>query len=178
MTTDLSQPGVGEHVSDDGIVDAVAKTPLERLIEQREIPREEAVIALIDDEAAIARLGGRMLTRETGIRAETAEDGEAGLDLIESFRGRIVVVISDVNMPKKTGPKMLKEASESGALEDVAVVVMSGRMSDNARDIAEATAGRLDPVLIEKPFHAETLVLAVQEACQKVLDKIECASKK
>lgn len=171
MTTEAKQPGEFE-VTTDGSVSAQPKTPLDRLMGQRGIAKEDAAILLVDDEAAISRLGGRALTRATGIKAETAENGEEGLALIKSLNGRLLVVISDVDMPKKRGPAMIHDASAAQLLDGVAVVVMSGRMADNAKEIADSPVGGIDIVTLEKPFGPDELNAAVQRACQKVLDKM------
>lgn len=150
----------------------MAPTPLEELRDRRGIAKEDAAILVVDDEAALARAYGRSLDSATGIKPESGANGEEGLALIRRLKGRLLVVVSDVNMPKKTGPEMIRDASKEQLLDGVAVVVMSGRMLENAKDIADATAGGVSPETLEKPFGLDDLNRAVQMACQKVLDKM------
>ena len=67
--------------------------------------RNDRKILIVDDEADMRAALTAALKGE-GYALETAENGKAALDLIETTDYDLV--ISDVKMPKMTGPELLK----------------------------------------------------------------------
>jgi|GEM_PF-754595 len=185
MVVDARQPGEGEPqemavktdiVPEQAPAEAVTVSPFEQLLERMALQKSEAIVSLVDDEKALRVMLGRALTRALGVATYTAEHGEEGLDLIQQSQGKLCLVVTDINMPKMSGAKMIHKARDKGLIENTPVVFMSGLIQQNAAEIANATTGGISHEILQKPFGIDVLVAAIQSACQKVLDKMENAS--
>ena len=115
-------------------------------------------VLVIDDEAQVRELVIEFL-REHGYQAESAEDGEIGLELALELRPRIILL--DIKMPGVGGVETLKRLRE--LLPHAAVIMMSG-YAEHATALESLMCGAHD--FIEKPFDLEYLerVLAVKMA--------------
>ena len=67
-------------------------------------PGQRGVVLLADDEDAVRSIGRRFLEAD-GWTVLEATDGLEALQTIESFSGRIDLVITDLNMPRVTGQR-------------------------------------------------------------------------
>jgi two-component system cell cycle sensor histidine kinase/response regulator CckA len=87
-----------------------------------------------------------------------AESGEAALAIVDSFKGQIDLIVSDVVMPNMDGPTLIKELA--GRLPGVKIIFVSGYAED-------AFAKSLDPDqefhFLPKPFSLKQLASAVKE---------------
>lgn len=88
-------------------------------------------IALIDDEQMILDLYSRGLAKDFEVL--TANNGKAGLDLIEHEKPDLVLV--DIRMPEMDGLGMLKKMKERGLLT-MPVIILTNLAHDEK--IAEA----------------------------------------
>jgi DNA-binding response OmpR family regulator len=71
-------------------------------------------VLVVDDEPVVLRyLASALQTR--GYANVLAEDGEAGLALFLKFRDEIGLVITDVAMPRMSGPDMVREIRKLGS---------------------------------------------------------------
>ncbi|MFA6305472.1 MAG: response regulator [Candidatus Gracilibacteria bacterium] len=161
------------------MVDGPEKTPLQRLVEARGLGTEgnHAYCAIVDDDEQMRRLMVRVAGRELSLTCLEGVNGEEGAEIIRNNRERIVLVLSDVQMPKASGPDML-EGLEEGSLDKTAVVVASGGMTIGQK----AQLSLLQNIgvvheFVEKPFDGPTLIAAIQGACQKVLDRMGSGAK-
>jgi EAL domain-containing protein (putative c-di-GMP-specific phosphodiesterase class I)/ActR/RegA family two-component response regulator len=113
-------------------------------------------VLLVDDEAAIARSLGRLLTAE-GHRVTTAPDGGQAFDLIQS--STFDVIVSDIRMPGVDGLSLLRAIR--GRDLDVPVVFMTG--SPDLKTAVEAVEHGAFRYLV-KPFDGKELVDLVGRA--------------
>jgi PAS domain S-box-containing protein len=104
-------------------------------------------ILLVEDEDALRSAVKRYLLSR-GFQVIEARDGEEGCQLCAELDGEIDLVLTDVVMPKMSGPEMMKRLRESRP--NLAAIYMSGYT-----DLAIGT-GPLDSVL-QKPFNMNTL---------------------
>jgi CheY-like chemotaxis protein len=117
----------------------------------------QLAILVVDDDAAIRRLVGRMVQR-FGLDVFEADDGQRGLELLQRH-GRVACVILDLHMPGVPGPVALRAMRE--ARPALPVVLISG----NPEDADRVCAG--DPLTtpLLKPF----TVAELREALRCVL---------
>lgn len=114
-------------------------------------------ILVVEDEPAVRELTSRILEGR-GYDVVSADSGPAGIEAC-ARDDTIDLVITDVVMPGMSGPEM---AVEIGARKpELAVLYMSGYTDDFVARAAIAEAGT--PVL-EKPFTADALLAAVDQA--------------
>lgn len=122
--------------------------------------RDEINILVVDDEKIIRDGSERILTRE-GWRAETAENGERGLELINSNGFEILLL--DLMMPGINGIEVLKRAKE--IKPDLLVIVITGYATiENA--VGAMKNGAYD--FIPKPFTPDQLRIVVRRALDKI----------
>lgn len=82
-----------------------------------------ATILVVEDEEALRRLVTRMLKR-MGYRTLEADDGLAGLEAAREAGDALDLVLSDVVMPRLSGPDMAAELRREGS--SIPVAFMSG----------------------------------------------------
>ena len=92
--------------------------------EPGEAPAVTERVLIVEDDPS-TRLGLTELVRTWGYLADSAEDGEDGLQKITSFRPAIVV--TDLVMPRMDGQQLLKALREQDP--DIAVVILTAQGS-------------------------------------------------
>jgi two-component system cell cycle sensor histidine kinase/response regulator CckA len=117
-------------------------------------PGQRGVVLLADDEDAIRWVGRRFLEAD-GWAVLEATDGLEALHVIESFPGRLDLVITDLNMPRVTGRELAEVLSVFRP--GLPVLGVTGFLSAVTHD-------RRLPIL-PKPFTAGSLLQAVRMAC-------------
>ncbi len=115
----------------------------------------QGVILLVDDEEALRDLGQDILTR-FGYRVLLAGTGEEALHICRREKGRINLVILDVNMPGMGGQKCLAELLTIAP--GIKVLIASGYAKDTHSSdfIALGALGYLS-----KPFTLEEMIATV-----------------
>ncbi len=83
-------------------------------------------ILIIDDEKETRQMLNLLLARE-GYQVGTANDGEMGLELMNSFNPRIIIL--DLNMPKMDGIEFLKQLQPE-VDNNYSIIVITGYGSD------------------------------------------------
>jgi DNA-binding response OmpR family regulator len=120
----------------------------------RPLPEARIVILLVEDEVQIRKLVAMLLTCE-GYVVLLAADGDEALDVSRKFSGKIDLVISDVDMPRKCGDELCGElARERPGLKSL--IISSGSS-------AQAVCRAANLPLLPKPFGRRTLTARVQE---------------
>ena len=82
----------------------------------------QIVVVYVEDEPFFAGTVSRMLT-EAGYPTATANDGEAGLELIR--RDKPGLVLLDLVLPKIDGKEVLKQLKADPATKDIPVIILS-----------------------------------------------------
>ncbi len=124
-------------------------------------------LLLVEDNEHDVELA-RAALAESDVRCEVrvARDGQEALDLLRGAEQRPDLVLLDLNMPRVSGPEVLRALKGDAALRDVPVVVFT--TSNEARDReACAVAGADDYVL--KPGRFDQLVETVNRLGQRWL---------
>ncbi len=120
----------------------------------------DAVVLVVEDEAAVARLAGRILER-AGYTVLLAADGVEALEVMAHAERAPRLVLTDVIMPRLGGAELACRLRETWP--GVRVLFMSGYTAD------KLTGAGLDlssAELVGKPFKAQELLAAVR----RVLD--------
>jgi CheY-like chemotaxis protein len=114
-------------------------------------PAGTETILLVEDETALRRSATRILERK-GYRVLTAEDGEEALHMFRMHRDQVALVLSDVVMPRLSGPGLYSALRREGV--QVPFLFMSG-----------STGMQIPPgvPLLQKPWDAGDLLLCIQE---------------
>ena len=114
-------------------------------------------ILIIDDEESVRYSFKRMFENE--YRVLTAEDGNAGLGLIDNADGTIDVVCLDVRMPGMSGIEVLKAIKER--TNTMPVIIMTAH-SDSDTAINAMKEGAFDYLI--KPFEHDQLQEIIEKA--------------
>jgi NO-binding membrane sensor protein with MHYT domain/nitrogen-specific signal transduction histidine kinase/CheY-like chemotaxis protein len=119
-------------------------------------------VLIVEDEEAVRLLAVRALLGR-GYRPLVARNGEEALKASEQHPGPIHLLLTDVVLPRTSGPKLA--ASLVAARPELRVLYMSG-FTENAivhHGVLDSGTG-----FIQKPFTPQTLTLKVQEVLGKV----------
>lgn len=90
-------------------LEQLAERERERLNGRRGVVAGRGRILLVEDEDALRMSISRNLV-ECGYEVELAQDGEEGIEVMRANPGGFDIIISDVSMPIKNGPEMLRDA--------------------------------------------------------------------
>jgi PAS domain S-box-containing protein len=114
-------------------------------------------VLLVEDEGAVRRLIASILEQH-GYRVVVANDGEEALRVYEHCRHRIDLLISDVVMPRMRGTELAAHLRE--LQPEMSFLFISG-YTDPSISAQVVAAGSH---FLQKPFKADTLLRAVNEA--------------
>jgi two-component system cell cycle sensor histidine kinase/response regulator CckA len=111
-------------------------------------------ILVVEDEPMVRRLAVEVLRRH-GYRVLEARDPGDALLVVEQEADRIDLLLTDVVMPRMSGPQLAQRITVSQA--DMRVVFMSGYVDDQLTDDRSE-------LLVAKPFTPQDLLLAIRRA--------------
>jgi two-component system, cell cycle sensor histidine kinase and response regulator CckA len=114
-------------------------------------------ILLVEDGDEVRRVTELQLT-SAGYRVIGAPNGEAALQLATEFEGPIHLLLSDVMMPRMSGPELAHRLMDQRP--GLPVVFMSGYTE---RQVLRRTALTHDRVSLHKPFSLDELLHCVRE---------------
>jgi len=118
-------------------------------------------IIVIDDEA-IMRDGSRRILTKENIDVVTAENGEAGLDLVKASPDAFDVMLLDLMMPGMSGMEVLEHVREIAP--SILVIVVTGYATVDTA-VEAMKKGAYD--FIPKPFTPDQLRIVVHRALEK-----------
>lgn len=121
----------------------------------------EGLVLLIDDEAAVRRLGRHILTR-LGYTVVEAEDGPEGVSLFRERRDEITLVLCDLGMPGMDGWETLDTLR--GIDPQVRVIIASG-FSEEEAGLDERS--ERPQVFMRKPYLRDQVTEAVRIALEQ-----------
>ncbi|HET7535402.1 MAG TPA: response regulator [Candidatus Didemnitutus sp.] len=111
-------------------------------------------ILVVDDSAMIRTAVTKTLVQNNYVITQ-AENGRLGLETWSKDQSAFDLVLSDVFMPEMDGLSMAREIRKLS--RSVPILLMSSKLDENTRWIAEEAGFRLLP----KPFKDEVLLLLV-----------------
>jgi len=111
---------------------------------------ERPYLLAIDDDPDIRRLIGRALSSDYDV--VLASDGEEGLR--HALTSPPDLILSDVSMPRMTGPELLRQLRQEPSLADIPLIILTGDGDDQLR-LRLLRAGAQD--FLVKPFSIEEL---------------------
>lgn len=121
------------------------------------IPCGSETILLIEDELAVRKVTARLLS-SLGYQVLQATDGLNGLEVFHREKDRISLVLTDVIMPRMSGPQFAARLREMNS--QIPVLFLSGH-SDRALDQREALP--CQDRLLQKPVGKAQLATAIRE---------------
>jgi len=133
---------------------------------ERAAMAEPIRILLVDDEEMFLQSIARVLKRK-GLDVHTAPSGPAALKMLG--QGRFDVIVLDVRMPEMDGLTALAEIRRLDP--NLPVVVLSGHIQ--LEQVGKAVCGGACEVLL-KPCPIETLITAIENACERKAIAREC----
>ena len=117
-------------------------------------------ILIVDDEPHIRLLLERSLLdfEDQGVEILIADNGEAGLALIEAERPALVFL--DVMMPKMSGFDVCRRVRKELELEDVYIVLLTAKGQEFDRQRGEEVGAN---IYMTKPFDPDEIRRKVEE---------------
>jgi CheY-like chemotaxis protein len=115
-------------------------------------PEEPPTILLVEDEASLREILHEVLT-DAGYRVLAAAAAGEALAAVQSHRGPIHLMLTDVNLPGTSGPELASQVKHRHAAAQV--LYMSGHTEEI---IARRGTPSSDPSLLKKPFTPSTLL--------------------
>jgi two-component system, cell cycle sensor histidine kinase and response regulator CckA len=120
--------------------------------------RSSPSILVIDDQPTVRRMAHRLLS-EWGFRVFEAESGEEGMEVLETARSGVQLVIVDVVMPLSDGVQVTQRIRERWPTQRT--LYMSAHP---AEVLMQYGLTRLDAPFLAKPFTRDELLTKVSEA--------------
>lgn len=115
-------------------------------------------ILVVDDQPAVRRMAHRLLS-EWGFRVFEAESGEEAIEVLQSARSGVQLVIIDVVMPLADGVQVSRAIQEQWPAQRI--LYMSAHP---AEVLVQYGLSELDAPFMAKPFTRDELLTKVSEA--------------
>jgi two-component system cell cycle sensor histidine kinase/response regulator CckA len=125
------------------------------------LPAGSATILLVEDEAVVRDLAGRILRRQ-GYRTIEAADGHAALRIAGEHAEAIDLLLTDVVMPGGISGRQLAEQL-TALRQDLKVLYISGYTDEMITQYGVLNAG---VAYLQKPFTPDALLRKVQEVLE------------
>ncbi|MFW5921141.1 MAG: ATP-binding protein [Polyangiales bacterium] len=120
---------------------------------------EAETILLVEDEPIVRSLARRVLT-EAGYVVLEAADGQEALEKVAYNEERIDLVVTDVVMPRLSGPQLVARLEET---QPQARVLFVSGYPDPAKGRGDEPGSHLPEPLLAKPFKPDELVRRVRD---------------
>jgi two-component system chemotaxis response regulator CheY len=121
------------------------------------VKAEPLCILTVDDSASMRALLMNSLTQR-GHKVIQAEDGIDALELLDRSDEEIDIIVTDINMPRMDGFKLIKSLREQEKYLDIPIVVLS---TENSAPKEARAAGATGWVV--KPFDADQLEISLRK---------------
>jgi PAS domain S-box-containing protein len=126
-------------------------------LSETNIPTGTETVLVVDNEEALLELTSDLLAR-SGYKVLSARDGIEALETARSFDGTIHLLLTDVTMPKLSGPALAKHMTD--LRPGIRVVFMTGQEELNATPRENTPR---DGEYLQKPFHRDILIRKIRE---------------
>ncbi len=118
-------------------------------------------ILVVDDQPTVRRMAHRLLS-EWGFRVFEAESGEEAMEVLETAKSGVQLVIVDVVMPLTDGVQVTRRIQDHWPSQRI--LYMSAHP---AEVLAQYGLAELDVPFLAKPFTRDELLNKVSEALEK-----------
>lgn len=118
-------------------------------------------ILVVDDQPTVRRMAHRLLS-EWGFRVFEAESGEEAMEVLETAKAGVQLVIVDVVMPLTDGVQVTRRIQDHWPSQRI--LYMSAHP---AEVLAQYGLAELDVPFLAKPFTRDELLNKVSEALEK-----------
>ena len=125
--------------------------------------RSSPSILVVDDQATVRRMAHRLLS-EWGFRVFEAESGEEAIEVLETARSGVQLVMVDVVMPLADGVQVTRKIRERWPSQRT--LYMSAHP---AEVLVQYGLSDLDALFLAKPFTRDELLTKVSEALAQPL---------
>ena len=135
--------------------------PLEEAENNKEadiLPRGNETILVVEDDSSVRKIAAQVLTNQ-GYNVLVAESGGDALLICEQEKNPIHLVLTDVVMPKTSGPELIAHLKK--IRQDFKVVYMSGYAD---KHILKSLNDKLN--FIQKPFTIDVLAKKVRDVLE------------
>src|SRR5947209_2358697 len=105
------------------------RSPRSRPASGPELSRDQPLVLVVEDDAAVSRLIAGALGAE--YRVVTASDGVDGLRKALALRPDLI--LSDLRMPQMTGLELLHAVRDQPEVQDVPFLLLTGQTDDSVR---------------------------------------------
>lgn len=119
----------------------------------------DRTVLVVEDAEAIRKMVCSMLS-QTGYRTLEAEDGAEALRIVQENSDRIHLVLTDMIMPKMTGPELARNLAT--IRPELRILFMSGYSDDPVVRHVERTS-----LFLPKPFTASALNEKIRQALER-----------
>ncbi len=130
--------------------------PLQSSVETKE--KIKLRILYADDDESIRSVIERLLRRKYS-HVEVVENGQALIDRLSEDGEGFDIVLTDNQMPKKTGLEALQEIRQTSGLENLFVIVLTTDDTGNTQSRVEELGG----VYVSKPFDITNLYIQIEK---------------
>ncbi len=114
-------------------------------------------VLLVEDEDAVRLFGSRAL-RNKGYKVVEAKSGDAALEVLANYAGKIDLMITDIVMPQMDGTQLIRHVREQRP--DLKVICISGYAEESFRKRLDTEEGIH---FLPKPFSLDQLAATVKE---------------
>lgn len=118
------------------------------------IANTAATVLIAEDSVATRRMLDKILT-SVGYNVIVCRDGQEALEQVEQYRGRINLILSDVEMPRLNGFELLEKVRALPAFKNTPIVMATSRTGDRHRQEAKRL-GATD--YLGKPVQPQQLI--------------------
>lgn len=134
---------------------------MEDVLESVGTSQADARILLVEDDSRLRSLTARLL-RDGGYTVVEAQNGEHAVSVAAGHLTRFDLVLTDVNMPGKSGPQLVEALRASRP--DLRFVYISGYTTGL---LSESSVIETGAVFLEKPFTRAGLLNTIRDALER-----------
>ena len=132
--------------------------PVEAKKEESKVPQGKGeTILVVEDEGAVRQVAASYLKRE-GFNVIEATNGEEALSIVSKLKPTVDLLVTDVVMPKISGPELVKALGEMGYHPKV--IYISAYPKDHLSRETDLGSGKM---FLQKPFLPSELARAIRE---------------
>jgi two-component system, cell cycle sensor histidine kinase and response regulator CckA len=152
----ISRPGVGSCFRALFPVSSFIDSPEDEPLRGSSAWKGSGTVLFIDDELVLLAVAREMIG-SMGFRVVTASDGMEGLERYRELQGEIVLVVTDLTMPRMDGDRLLREIRRQGS--KVPVIVSSGY---SASEILSRFPEDPPDGFLKKPYSASEIQVKIR----------------